>query len=148
MEEGCTSPGGASGTTELNTVVENSANTEGSGIVFAATNMAFRQGIVAFNTGSAGGGIFCSTSSTEEVDCCVVFGNSGSDAICASGGSNNVMADPQFCGELGSNYYWLQSDSPAAPAQSACNELIGALPVGCTTTPTEETSWGQIKKRY
>jgi hypothetical protein len=132
-------------TVENNTVAENSATSGGSGVYLTATNMAFRKGIIAFNTGSAG--ITCENSGSDAIDCSVVFGNPAGNTICTNGDTDNVMADPQFCGLPGSNYYYLQSDSPAAPAQSACSELIGALPASCVT-PTQKTTWGKIKSSY
>ncbi len=62
----------------------------------------------------------------------------------------NFSADPQFCGAAGDNYF-LQGDSPCAAGQSPLGAqcgLVGALPVGCGTTPVEEKTWGAIKALY
>jgi predicted outer membrane repeat protein len=64
------------------------------------------------------------------------------------GVNGNFSADPQFCGEAGSGNYYLQSDSPCAPANNSCGELIGALPVGCEVVATQETSISAIKSLY
>jgi hypothetical protein len=63
----------------------------------------------------------------------------------------NFQADPQYCGTDGINLY-LQSDSPCAPGNTPlpfldCG-LVGALPVGCGTTPLENTTWGGLKSIY
>jgi hypothetical protein len=67
----------------------------------------------------------------------------------------NFEADPEFCGTIESYNLFLQSDSPCAPGNSplptfACDSLrvIGALTVGCGTTPTRSSSWGAIKTIY
>jgi hypothetical protein len=67
----------------------------------------------------------------------------------------NFEADPEFCGTIASYNLFLQSDSPCAPGNSplptfACDSLrvIGALTVGCGTTPTRSSSWGAIKTIY
>jgi len=62
----------------------------------------------------------------------------------------NFQADPQFCGAAADNYF-LQGDSPCAAGQSPLGAqcgLIGALPVGCSTTPVENKTWGAIKALY
>lgn len=62
----------------------------------------------------------------------------------------NFSQDPMFCN--GPDDVHLQTESPCAPGNSplvGCGEtLIGALPVGCSATPTEEHSWGHIKHIY
>jgi len=67
----------------------------------------------------------------------------------------NFGADPQFCGTVASQNLFLQSDSPCAPGNapllpSICDSLkvVGALPVGCGTTPIRSTSWGAFKNIY
>ena len=59
----------------------------------------------------------------------------------AEAGFFNVKAD-------GSSDPALQSDSPATAGNSGCGERIGALGVGCGTTPIHETTWGELKGRY
>ncbi len=62
----------------------------------------------------------------------------------------NFSQDPEFCGIDGSDNYYLQSDSPCAPGNPPMSEcgLIGALPVGCGTTPVEHKTWGAVKAIY
>ena len=72
-----------------------------------------------------------------------------SDAGSAAG--LNFQADPQYCGTDGTNLF-LQSDSPCAPGNtppplSDCG-LVGALPVGCGSTPVRGKTWGEVKSLY
>jgi hypothetical protein len=67
--------------------------------------------------------------------------------------SYNIYADPQFCGTIESGNLYIQSDSPCAPGndpfEAFCDSvLIGALPVGCGTTPVKQATWGSIKSIY
>jgi parallel beta-helix repeat protein len=62
----------------------------------------------------------------------------------------NFSQPPEFCGPGAGNLF-LQSDSPCAPGNApieGCDELIGALPVGCGTSPVEHKTWGHIKAMY
>jgi predicted outer membrane repeat protein len=84
--------------------------------------------------------------------CCDIYSPEGSAWVdCYAdqlGVNGNISADPQFCGEAGSGNYYLQSDSPCAPANNSCGALIGALPVGCEAVATQETSISAIKSLY
>jgi hypothetical protein len=67
--------------------------------------------------------------------------------------SYNIYADPQFCGTIESGNLYIQSDSPCAPGndpfEAFCDSvLIGALPVGCGTTPVRRATWGSMKTIY
>lgn len=60
----------------------------------------------------------------------------------------NFSLDPQFCGV---NDYRLMASSPCAPGNSPLGgncALIGALPVQCNPTATEESTWGRVKALY
>jgi len=64
----------------------------------------------------------------------------------------NFEADPQFCGSPANGNVLLQEDSPCAPGNtppplSDCG-LVGALPVGCNTTPVKTVTWGYFKSLY
>jgi hypothetical protein len=66
--------------------------------------------------------------------CCNVFGNVPGDWI---GGiepqavvSGNMCSDPHFCDEEALDFR-LELNSPCGPTMNTCDELIGALPVGC-----------------
>jgi hypothetical protein len=70
-----------------------------------------------------------------------------------TGTNGNISVDPRFCGvepAVSGNYY-LQSVSPCAPGNHpdgyACG-LIGARPVYCGSTSTDQTTWGRIKAMY
>jgi hypothetical protein len=68
-----------------------------------------------------------------------------------TGISGNISVDPEFCGIWDSVDYRLQSDSPCAPGNHPdgydCGQ-IGAKGVGCSTTPTQKSSWGAVKALY
>lgn len=64
-----------------------------------------------------------------------------------TGYDGNISADPEFCGASAGNF-GLQADSPCAPANNTCGLLMGAYPVACGKTSTQETSWGAIKALY
>jgi predicted outer membrane repeat protein len=89
---------------------------------------------------------------TPVFSCCDIYSPSGNAWLdCYAdqlGVNSNISADPQFCGEAGSGNYYLQSDSPCAPANSPCGELIGALPVGCEAVATKASSISAIKALY
>jgi len=62
--------------------------------------------------------------------------------------SANFFSDPLFCGP---NDFRISPDSPCAPGQSPMGsqcDLVGALPVGCTPTPTKQRTWGGLKSIY
>jgi predicted outer membrane repeat protein len=136
-------------TISSNTLVENGAFLAGGGIYINSSSPVIENNIIAFGTG--GGGIHCYGASSPTVTCCDIYGNAGGDALCGVDGGWNFSADPEFCGILGSEYYYLQFDSPCAPgnhpAGGACG-LIGALPVRCGTLKTEAKTWGAIKSMY
>ena len=91
-------------------------------------------------------------SAVPSFECCNIYSSAGDawvDSYADQFGVNgNIEADPQFCGIPGSGNYYLQSDSPCAPANNSCGELIGALPVNCDTVTTQETSMSAIKSLY
>ncbi len=95
-----------------------------------------------------GPGIQCSGPGDPVVSCNNIFGNAGGDSVCGTDVGGNFSLDPQFCGIPGSANFYLQGDSPCAPSNNACGQLIGALPVLCATTPIENRSWGSIKELY
>jgi hypothetical protein len=105
------------------------------------------QCIVAFNHGS---GISWWESPHGPIDCNNVFGNDYADYVNLpnlTGQYGNISVDPLFCGR-GGNPYGLHADSPCAPENNDCGLLMGAFPVACGSTSTQETSWGAIKALY
>ena len=129
-----------------NTLCENIA--AGTGDLYVSgstTNCSVVRTIVAFS--SSGDGILCGNGAT--FSCCLVYGNAGSDYLCFGiDGGNNLFEDPQFCGITGSGILTLQSDSPCVAANNICNPPIGALGMGCSTTDSEQGTWGGLKNRY
>jgi hypothetical protein len=65
-----------------------------------------------------------------------------------TGINGNISVDPRFCADAGPEDYPLRKDSPCAPANNTCGVLMGAFPVGCDATATEETSWSRVKSLY
>ena len=133
-------------TVENTTVVDNRVTGNGSGVAFNICSFEFKSSIVAFNKGAPG--IWCN-GENHVVSCSITFGNDGSDDICSGGDTNdNQITDPRFCGLPGSGYFFLRSNSPGSPDNSACGTLVGALPVACGETPVKAKSWGAIKTRF
>jgi hypothetical protein len=101
--------------------------------------------IIAYNDEFA---LWNDDSSLIMATCCDLFGNSLGE-LCLGPGC--FSAEPQFCGVLGSNNYYLQSDSPCVPGNHpdgyGCG-LIGALPVGCGSVEIQTRTWGAIKSLY
>jgi Right handed beta helix region len=58
---------------------------------------------------------------------------------------SNFSQDPQFCGAADFHLY---TTSPCAPANSFNSALIGALPVNCSPTRVQESTWGRVKALY
>jgi len=108
--------------------------------------------IVAFNGSTAGGnGIDNNEQPWTAVHCSNVYKNlpanyAGMPDPPAENG--NISTDPLFCTDAGPEAYPLRKDSPCAPANNTCGLLMGAFPVGCDATATEETSWSRIKSLY
>ena len=100
------------------------------------------------------GGVYCSVDVDSLVfECNNIWSNwpSGTDyggTIADLIGINgNMSVDPLFCGEYGSDNYYLQQGSPCAEANvpACCNGIrIGYYPVNCIT-PIEKSTWGKIK---
>ncbi len=128
-----------------NTIVENTASA-GAGIAAVGSNPIVTECIIAFNIN--GGAISCPSSGNPMVDCSIIFGNDGGDAVCGTDAGGNLFVDPQFCGVVGSGDFTLQSDSPCALLNNACGVRVGVLGVICSVTETQATTWGELKARY
>ncbi|MDH3214832.1 MAG: hypothetical protein OEN01_00905 [Candidatus Krumholzibacteria bacterium] len=132
-----------------NTIAHNSTDRQGGGITFQSKSMpTISCNIIAFAT--LGEGVVCvgEPNSNPTMSCNNVFGNAGGDVLCGVDAGGNESVDPVFCGGLGSGNYYLQEDSPCQPIAAACGVLIGALGSGCSTVPTEQSTWGAIKARF
>ncbi len=132
------------------TIVENSTSGNGAGLYTAGTGVsAFDSSIIAFSN-LAGAAYIAGGSAL--FTCCDIYGNAGGDwtgSIAAQEGVNgNFSADPEFCGVNSSGNYFLQGDSPCAPANNGCGLVIGANSVDCGFIATEETSFSKIKSMY
>jgi len=75
---------------------------------------------------------------TESIEC--------SDIEGGWSGTGNIDLNPLFC-DPNANDFSLQSDSPCAPDNNDCGILMGAWPVGCSTS-TREASWSSLKCLY
>ncbi|MFH1845326.1 MAG: right-handed parallel beta-helix repeat-containing protein [bacterium] len=105
--------------------------------------------IIAHNIGGAG--LKCwPTGTVPSVQCSNIFGNPGGDWIACltslEGMNGNISEDPQFCSSTPDldERWTLQSDSPCVPVDYGDCPLMGAWPVGCQTTATENRTWGQV----
>ena len=61
--------------------------------------------------------------------------------------SDDLTGDPFFCYPEGGQFT-IAANSLAAPENNPCGVLIGAYPVACDATATEEASWSRIKSLY
>ena len=142
--------GGASVSLISCTISDNGAGGQSPVVSAIDCPVTIERSIIAFNGGPSVGCLF---DGTVSLACCGVFGNTGSDwPDCIAdqqGTNNNASADPLFCGAENPEEPWtLSADSPYAPANSACGELVGAWGVGCGVTPVDVISWGRVKATY
>ena len=122
----------------------------GGGMRVGVSDASLQNTIIAH--GTSGEAIYCMEGDVALV-CCDVFGNQGGDWVgCIAEQLNvndNICSDPLFCyGENPDNPLALHADSPCSPSNSPCGALIGAIGVGCVSTPTSTVSWGVLKALY
>lgn len=127
-------------------VYNNTLDGNSSGIHVQANSPSIYNNIITNST--SGQAIRCIAPAAPVMSCNDLWANSGGDALCGIDAGGNASSDPEFCGLAGTNNYYLQADSPCAPANSPCGVLIGAMPVLCSTVPTYEQTWGAIKAIY
>jgi hypothetical protein len=144
-----------SGILSSNTVVLNTAGISGGLAFLGGSAPQVQNNIVARNTSQQSGGIGCDEITAPCFSCNDVWNNTpdnyGAQCGDQTGLSGNISNDPEFCGILGSDNYYLQSDSPCAPGNHPdgwqCG-LIGLLPVGCGPISAKETTWSELKRKF
>lgn len=134
----------AAGLIEGNTIAENRVG--GGALYISASATTLSRNVVAFT--GPGAAMMCQSGATPAVSCSVYWNNAGGDDICGTDLGDNLATDPLFCGGYLSGNYTVQSNSPCAPALSACGQQIGAFGVGCALTPTLPATWGRLKSLY
>jgi parallel beta-helix repeat protein len=90
--------------------------------------------IVAFNGGQA---VTCRGITPVALDCSNVFGNGSNSLLCTGSVTGLTTRDPLFCATAGENAYHLFANSPCAPQNSPCGQLIGAYPVVCDSAAVQ-----------
>jgi len=135
----------------VSTLVGNRAPTAACLMSAHEAHVSVERSVLAF--GLSGGAVACVYEGTVDVWCSDIYGNAGGDwvdCITGQGGINaNMSEDPLFCGERDATApFMLHSDSPCAADNSPCGLLVGALGVGCGSTPVDYRSWGGIKALY
>ncbi|MFH1843221.1 MAG: FlgD immunoglobulin-like domain containing protein, partial [bacterium] len=115
------------------TLAGNSAGNDGGGLSSRNSSQITADNcIIAFSTHRQA--VHCDNGSAT-FTCCDIYGNEGGDWIgCIAGQygtGGNFAANPLFC-DLATGDLTLRSDSPCAPDNNPCAELIGAWPVGCS----------------
>jgi predicted outer membrane repeat protein len=127
-----------------NTFVANRSPGRASVVIHDSNGVVLQRNIFAQDT--AGYGLqFYQCGGTHE--CNLYWNNAEGPLSGATLGSDEIQADPLFCGSQLDNYY-LYNISPAIPENSPCGLLIGAFPEGCSTTGVEESSWSRVKSLY
>ncbi len=87
-----------------------------------------------------------------ELSCTNIFGNADGNWVDGLeiylGVDGNISEDPLFCDPMNGNFH-LRDASPCAPYSPPNEEcdLIGAWPVGCTTS-TAASTWSSLKTLY
>jgi predicted outer membrane repeat protein len=138
------------------TFAYNTAYSQGGGLSFFSSGTpSLENTIVAFS--NIGVGVACEDAGpSPSLACSDVYGNAGGDWVgCIAGQlglSGNITSDPLFCDPSGVELT-IHNTSPCAPFSPPNTEcaLIGAWPVGCTSTVVAEQrarSWSGLKALY
>ncbi|MBN2171742.1 MAG: right-handed parallel beta-helix repeat-containing protein [Candidatus Krumholzibacteriota bacterium] len=136
------------------TFVANEAVLYGAGIYLENCAATLERCLIVDSTD--GGAMTVYSSAGLTIGCCDFWNNLSNGAAAdwvapfagELGVNGNISADPEFCGVDGSGNYYLQSDSPCAPAVSGCVLPIGAWPVGCDETAAAARTWTAVKELY
>ncbi len=127
-----------------NTFVANRSPGRATVVIHDSYGVVLRRNIFAQDT--AGFGLqFYECTGTHE--CNLFWSNANGPISGAALGDDEIQDDPLFCAPQMDNYF-VYDISPAAPEHSPCGQLIGAFPVGCSTTGVEESSWSRVKSLY
>jgi len=111
------------------TFVSNSASGGGGGLFSnGSSDPMLDRCILAFSV--MGEAMTCQGGGDARVSCCDLFGNADGDELCGDDYGGNFSADPLFC-DLGDGDWTLATGSPCLPEGNGCNELVGALGLGC-----------------
>ena len=146
------------------TFIGNTATTWGGAIFlsFASSPVLTQCTFYGNEAASVGGGaLYCMENIAVEVDNSILWGNLPEEIIVEIGssvqaqcsniqggwdGAGNIDLDPVFCDpDLGD--FTLRNDSPCAPENNDCGVLMGAWPVGCSTSTSSKT-WSAVKALY
>jgi predicted outer membrane repeat protein len=115
------------------TFVANSAKTGGAIFGLASSSPYLENCIIAFS--GSGGSIATGDGSSQPLlACCNIFGNAGGDWVASisnqANSEGNLSVDPLFC-DFDRSLFFIDPNSPCAPENNSCGQLIGALPAGC-----------------
>jgi hypothetical protein len=132
-----------------NTTFVSSQATEGSCLFVRAGVDVVIEGSI-LSSSSPGVAIDCAEAGTSlYVSCSDFFGNIGGDIsedFLVTLGDDVLYQDPLFCDpDIGD--FTLRNDSPCAPNNNDCGVLMGAWPVGCSTS-AQSTTWSELKLAY
>jgi predicted outer membrane repeat protein len=85
--------------------------------------------------GISGEAIYCGEPGIPDITCSDIYGNFGGDwvgCISSLAGINfNFSDDPMFCDRITDDYRLNFPSSPCYNGNTPCNELVGALTIGC-----------------
>ena len=127
------------------TFANNTAQDSGSAIRYHLTFVLLEDCIIAMNGPTSP--VYSHMDEFEWITCTNVFGNEGGDWVGViaehEGMNGNISLDPYFC-DPNMGDFGLHSDSPCAPDNNDCGVLMGAWPVGCSTS-TESLTWSSLK---
>ena len=133
------------------TLINNAGSLSGGGINSMTAAPFLNNSIIAFSP--SGEAVSCGGNLIPTLHCCDLFGNADGDWVgCIADQAKingNLSADPLFCfAENPEEPYTLSSASPCAEENNPGCGQIGAWPVGCHLTATQEASWSEIKALY
>jgi predicted outer membrane repeat protein len=115
------------------TLADNQADV-GSGIYTQSSDFLIVENcIIAY--GISGEAIYCDEPGIPDITCSDIYGNFGGDwvgCISSLAGINfNFSDDPMFCDRITDDYRLNYPSSPCYNGNTPCNELVGALTIGC-----------------